>query len=84
MTKPSRSRDLSCAISIEDLRSLARRRLPKVVFDYIDGGAEVEFTLRENLRAFEEVTFRPRHAVAIPNCDLRTHVLGSSYPCPFC
>jgi isopentenyl diphosphate isomerase/L-lactate dehydrogenase-like FMN-dependent dehydrogenase len=82
MTKPSRSRDLSCAISIEDLRSLARRRLPKVVFDYIDGGAEVEFTLRENLRAFEEVTFRPRHAVAIPNCDLRTHVLGFELSMP--
>ena len=49
-------------VNIEDLRRLARRRLPKVVFDYIDGGAEGEVTLRENCRAFEEVTFRPRQA----------------------
>jgi isopentenyl diphosphate isomerase/L-lactate dehydrogenase-like FMN-dependent dehydrogenase len=82
MTKPSRGRDSSRAINIEDLRALARRRLPKVVFDYIDGGAEGEFTLRENLRAFKEVTFRPRHAVAIPNCDLRTRVLGVNLSMP--
>jgi isopentenyl diphosphate isomerase/L-lactate dehydrogenase-like FMN-dependent dehydrogenase len=63
-------------INIEDLRPLARRRLPRAVFDYLDGGAEAEITLRENCRVFEEVTFRPRHAVAVPDCDLRTRVLG--------
>jgi len=63
-------------VSIEDLRVLARRRLPKMVFDYLDGGAEAEVTLRENCRAFERVTFRPRQAVAFPACDLRTRVLG--------
>ena len=55
---------------------MARRRLPKVVFDYLDGGAEGEVTLQANCRAFEEVTFRPRHAVGVPHCDLRTSVLG--------
>jgi isopentenyl diphosphate isomerase/L-lactate dehydrogenase-like FMN-dependent dehydrogenase len=59
-----------------DLRPLARRRLPKAVFDYLDGGAEGEVTLRENCRVFDDVTFRPRHAVAVPDCDLRTRVLG--------
>jgi isopentenyl diphosphate isomerase/L-lactate dehydrogenase-like FMN-dependent dehydrogenase len=63
-------------VNIEDLRALARRRLPKMVFDYLDGGAEAEVTLRENCRAFESVTFRPRQAVAVPACDLRTRVLG--------
>ena len=63
-------------VNINDLRELARRRLPRVVFDYIDGGAEGEVTLRENRRVFEEVTFRPRHAVATAGCDLRTDVLG--------
>jgi isopentenyl diphosphate isomerase/L-lactate dehydrogenase-like FMN-dependent dehydrogenase len=82
MTKPSHGRDSSRAINIEDLRTLASRRLPKVVFDYIDGGAEGEFTLRENMRVFEEVTFRPRHAVAVPKCDLRTHVLGFDLSMP--
>lgn len=66
----------SRVVSIPDLRPLAQRRLPRVVFDYLDGGAESEFTLRENCRAFEDVTFRPRHAVSVPTCDLRTRVLG--------
>jgi L-lactate dehydrogenase (cytochrome) len=63
-------------INIEDLRSLARRRLPKAIFDYVDGGAEGEVTLRENRRAFDRVTFRPRHAVAVAHCDLGVRVLG--------
>ena len=46
-----------------------------MVFDYIDGGAEREWTLRENMRAYEDVMFRPRSAVATPKCDLRTTVL---------
>src|SRR6516164_11048226 len=69
-------------INIHDLRRLAKRRLPKVVFDYLDGGAEDEITLRENRRAFEDVTFRPRHAVAFPQCDLRTRVLGCDLALP--
>src|SRR6266446_7296812 len=70
-------------LNIEDLRRVAKRRLPRVVFDYIDGGAEDEWTLRENCRAFEAVTFRPRCAVATPACDLRTTVLGTSLSMPF-
>jgi L-lactate dehydrogenase (cytochrome) len=50
--------------------------LPKAVFDYLDGGAEGEVTLRENCRVFEDVTFRPRQAVTIPGCELRTRFLG--------
>ena len=70
-------------INIEDLRRVAERRLPRVVFDYIDGGAEAELTLRANCRAFEAVTFRPRCAVATSTCDLRTTVLGTSLSMPF-
>jgi isopentenyl diphosphate isomerase/L-lactate dehydrogenase-like FMN-dependent dehydrogenase len=70
-------------ISIDDLRRLARRRLPAVVFAYIDGGAEDEVTLQENVRAFHEVTFRPRQCVAVPTCDLRTTVLGTTFALPF-
>ena len=69
-------------INIEDLRRVAKRRLPRVVFDYIDGGAEAELTLRANCRAFEAVTFRPRCAVATSTCDLRTTVLGTSLSMP--
>jgi L-lactate dehydrogenase (cytochrome) len=69
-------------INIQDLRHLAQRRLPKVVFDYLDGGAESEVTLRENCRVFDDVTFRPRQAVAIPECDLRTRVLSTDLAFP--
>src|SRR6267378_3456665 len=69
-------------LNIEDLRRAAKRRLPRVVFDYIDGGAEDEWTLRANCRAFREVTLRPRCAVAVPICELRTIVLGTALPMP--
>src|SRR5439155_26169094 len=69
-------------VNIEDLRQLARRRLPRVVFDYLDGGAEGEVTLRENRHAFDTVTFRPRHAVSVPGVDLRTAVLGRALAVP--
>jgi L-lactate dehydrogenase (cytochrome) len=66
----------SRVVNINDLRSIALRRLPKVVFDYLDGGAESEVTLKENCRAFSAVTFRPRQAIPVSKCDLRTRVLG--------
>jgi isopentenyl diphosphate isomerase/L-lactate dehydrogenase-like FMN-dependent dehydrogenase len=81
--KPSRRVASPRVVCIEDLRPLARRRLPKAVFDYLDGGAEGEVTLRENCRAFQEVSFRPRHAVTFPACDLRTRVLGFDLSVPF-
>jgi L-lactate dehydrogenase (cytochrome) len=73
---------LTACINVEDLRRAARRRLPRVAFDYIDGGAEREFTLRENCRAFEMVTFRPRSAVATADCHLQTRVLGTPLALP--
>ncbi len=69
-------------VNIEDLRLAARRRLPRSVFDYIDGGADGEVTLRENCRAYEDVTFRPRCAVDTPPPDLRTNVLGTPIALP--
>ena len=69
-------------INIHDLRRLAKRRLPQVVFDYLDGGAEDEVTLRENCRVFEQLTFRPRYAVAMPKTDLRARVLGTELAFP--
>lgn len=73
---------VSHAVNIADLRLMAQRRLPKAIFDYVDGGAEDEVTLRENRRAFEEVTFRPRHGVAVPEVDLRVRVLSQELALP--
>jgi L-lactate dehydrogenase (cytochrome) len=73
---------VSRAVNIADLRLMAQRRLPKPIFDYVDGGAEDEVTLRENRRAFEDVTFRPRHGAAVPEVDLRVRVLGQELTLP--
>src|SRR5205807_1607309 len=75
--------DSPSVVNIADLRAIAKRRLPRVVFDYIDGGAGAEWTMRENARVFDDVMFRPRSAVATANVDLRTTVLGASIDLPF-
>ena len=79
----ARSVSFPRVVNISDLRRLAKRRLPAVVFAYIDGGADDETTLRENSRAFSDVTFRPRQCVAVPSCELRTTVLGATLDVPF-
>ena len=83
MTRSSQAMASPRVISIEDFRPIARQRVPKSVFDYLDGGAEGEVTLRENCRVFDDVTFRPRHAVALAACDLCTRVLGFDLSLPF-
>lgn len=83
MTRGSRAVASPRVVCIEDFRPIARSRVPKPVFDYLDGGAEGEVTLRENCRVFNDVTFRPRHAVAVAGCDLRTRVLGLDLALPF-
>jgi L-lactate dehydrogenase (cytochrome) len=79
----ARAVDSPRIINIADLRLMAKRRLPRAVFDYIDGGADAEFTLRENCRVFDDVILRPRNAVAIPRCDLHVTVLGQRLELPF-
>lgn len=72
----------SKVVNIEDLSRLARRRLPRAVFDYLDGGAEAELTLRENSRAFEDIYFRPCNAVAFEDVRLGVRVLGQELQFP--
>jgi isopentenyl diphosphate isomerase/L-lactate dehydrogenase-like FMN-dependent dehydrogenase len=73
----------SGVVNVADLRERARRRLPRMVFDYLDGGAETEQTLRENVRAFSDVLLRPRSAELVPSVDLGTTVLGHEIAVPF-
>src|SRR5437763_12828532 len=69
-------------VNIADLRAAAKKRLPRVVFDYIDGGADAEWPMRENSRVFDDVFLRPRSAVATKDVDLRTTVLGATIDLP--
>jgi isopentenyl diphosphate isomerase/L-lactate dehydrogenase-like FMN-dependent dehydrogenase len=82
MAAANRTLRSSRVVNIEDLRRRAQRRLPRAVFDYLDGGAEAELTLAENCRAFRDLIFRPRGAVAFGHCDLKTRVLGHELSFP--
>jgi len=76
------ARRLARAASVADLRAIARRRLPRGVFDYIDGGAEDERTLAANSAAFAAVTFRPRVLRDVGEVDPSTMLLGRPLPLP--
>ena len=76
------ARRLRGAASVDDLRRLARRRLPRGVFDYVDGGAEDERTLAANRAAFGDVEFRPRVLRAVGDVDASTRLLGRPVPIP--
>jgi L-lactate dehydrogenase (cytochrome) len=69
-------RRLRRAASVNDLREIARRRLPGGVFDYIDGGAEDERTLAANQDAFARTEFRPRVLRGVEKVETSTKLLG--------
>jgi isopentenyl diphosphate isomerase/L-lactate dehydrogenase-like FMN-dependent dehydrogenase len=81
--KPQRSRGLSAALSVADLRRLAARRLPRAVFDFIDGGAGDEVTLRDNEAAFDAWQLVPRVAVDVSRRSTATDVVGRRSELPF-
>ena len=71
------------AVNIADLGVLARRRLPKVIFDFMDGGAEDEVTLRDNRKGFERYRFRPRLLTGNAKRDLSINLFGEKFALPF-
>ena len=75
-------RRLRRAASVDDLRAIARRRLPRGVFDYVDGGAEDELTLAANRAAFDATGFRPRVLRNVSAVDVSSTLLGEpvAYP----
>jgi L-lactate dehydrogenase (cytochrome) len=75
-------RRLRKGVSVSDLRAIAKRRLPRGVFDYIDGGAEDELALRSNSEAFRRMTFRPRVLRDVSEIDTSSSVLGKPVPYP--
>ena len=74
--------DVSRAVNIAELRRMAQARLPAVVFDYLDGGAEDEVTLRDNARAFRRWLLRPGYGVQIPAPELGVTVMGQRLAWP--
>lgn len=73
---------LERAVSLADLRELARRRLPRMIFDLVDGGAEDEVTMRANEEAFSQISFNPRTLVDVSQRTLATSVAGMGLSAP--
>ena len=74
---------LGRAACIDDLRTLARRRIPRFAFDLVDGGAEDERNLRRNSEAFAEIQLTPRYLVDVSTIDTRVELFGSEFDLPF-
>ncbi|MFC0674464.1 alpha-hydroxy acid oxidase [Brachybacterium hainanense] len=74
---------LADAQSIYDLRAIAKRRTPKAAFDYTDGAAEREFSIRRAREAFEDVEFHPGILTDVSTVDTRVEILGGTSALPF-
>ncbi len=81
LTKLQRAR-LEKILNYQDARRLARRALPRGVFEYVDGGAEDESTMRRNTDAFHDLCFRPRMGIWIEEPELSTTLLGQTISFP--
>ena len=79
---PSREKRLSKALTIWDLRAIAKRRTPKGPFDYTDGAAESEVTLERARRAYLDLEFRPNILIDVKNVSLECEVLGEKFAMP--
>lgn len=73
---------LDRAASIDDLRRMAKRRIPRFAFDLVDGGAESERNMRRNTEAFEQVELTPRYMVDVSEIDTRTEIFGQTFDLP--
>ena len=76
-------RRLSSAQTIEDLRRIAKRRTPAAAFDYTDGAAEREISMRRSVEAFEDIEFHPAILNDVSSVDTTTQILGGSSALPF-
>ncbi|MFS0795171.1 alpha-hydroxy-acid oxidizing protein [Microbacterium sp. 1P10AE] len=79
----ARKRRLDAALTINDLRTIAKRRTPKAAFDYTDGAAEGELSLDRARRAFEDVEFHPDILRPAANVDTSCEILGGPSALPF-
>ncbi len=79
----TRRRDIGQALNIADLREMARWRIPGFVFEYMEGGAEDEVTLRGNREALEALRFVPQTLVDTANRQQRTELFGRGMAAPF-
>ena len=71
------------AVNIDDLRLIAKKRLPRICYDFIEGGVEDEVGLQRNLDGFARHRLVPRYLVDVATRDQSTTVFGRTYASPF-
>jgi len=69
-------------VNVREYQELAKKALPKMHYDYINGGAEDEYTLRENIAAYGRILLRPRVLIDVSKIDMSTTLLGYNMPSP--
>jgi L-lactate dehydrogenase (cytochrome) len=78
----AKTRRLGACFDIGDLRRAARRRIPRPVFDYVDGAADEEISVAANVAAFRSWRFLPRVLAGVESTDISAPLLGSTLPVP--
>jgi len=73
----------SQAESIDDLRTIAHARLPKIAWDFLDGGAEDNLTLDNNRAVFKKIRFRPHTMIDVSKRSAKTEIFGKTFNAPF-
>jgi L-lactate dehydrogenase (cytochrome) len=79
----AKKRRLQGALTISDLRDIAQRRTPKAAFDYTEGAAEAEISLKRARQAFEDIQFTPSILRDVSTVDMSSEVLGGRVALPF-
>ncbi|MGK2869202.1 MAG: alpha-hydroxy acid oxidase [Mycobacterium sp.] len=79
----ARTRRLAAALTVEDLRTIAKRRTPKAAFDYTDGSAEAELSLARARQAFQDIEFHPAILRDVSKVDTSCTILGGRSELPF-
>ena len=74
---------IDSALNIDDLKRMAKRRLPKIMFDFIEGGVEDEVGLRTNANAFRDLRLVPRYYVDTSKRTQKSQIFGQNYASPF-
>jgi L-lactate dehydrogenase (cytochrome) len=78
-----KKRRLGNALTIEDLRKIAKRRTPAAAFDYTDGAAEGEISMARSMQSFQDIEFHPSILKDVTNVDTSTQIMGGSSALPF-
>ena len=69
--------------SVEDLRKLAKKRIPKFAFEYLDGGCNEDVNIKKNTERIRKIELKPEYLIDYKTANLKTELFGKNYDAPF-